>query len=59
MSFRARARSARGAQPQAAKIARVDLDEAVAEITGGRLPDITVEAAGYPDTLNAALRLVA
>ena len=35
-----------------------NLDEAVAEITGGRLPDITVEAAGYPDTLNAALRLV-
>ena len=35
-----------------------DLDEAVAEITGGRMPDITVEAAGYPDTLNASLRLV-
>ena len=36
-----------------------DLDEAVAEITSGHMPDITVEAAGYPDTLNAAFRLVA
>lgn len=35
-----------------------DLDEAVAELTGGQMPDITVEAAGYPDTLNASLRLV-
>ena len=38
--------------------ANENLDETVAEITGARLPDITVEAAGYPDTLNAALRLV-
>jgi L-iditol 2-dehydrogenase len=37
---------------------RENLDEAVSEITGGRMPDITVEAAGYPDTLNAAFRLV-
>lgn len=36
-----------------------DLDEAVKEITGGRRADITVEAAGYPETLNAAFRLVA
>ena len=35
-----------------------NLDEAVEEITGGDMPDITVEAAGYPDTLNASLRLV-
>ena len=38
--------------------AKEDLDGAVAEITGGRMPDIAVEAAGYPDTLNASLRLV-
>lgn len=35
------------------------LDEAVAEITGGRMPDITVEATGYPDGLNSAFRVVA
>ena len=35
-----------------------NLDEAVKEITGGHMPDITVEAAGYPETLNASLRLV-
>lgn len=34
------------------------LDEAVEEITGGELADVTVEAAGYPDTLAAACRLV-
>ncbi len=34
------------------------LDEAVNEITGGELVDITVEAGGYPDTLAAACRLV-
>ena len=35
-----------------------NLDEVVADITGGEMPDISVEAAGYPDTLNNALRLV-
>lgn len=35
-----------------------NLDEAVMELTGGEGVDITVEAAGYPDTLEAALRLV-
>ena len=35
-----------------------DLDEAVKEITEGKLPDISVEAGGYPDTLNAAVRLI-
>ncbi len=30
----------------------------MAEITGGQGADISVEAAGYPDTLEAALRLV-
>jgi threonine dehydrogenase-like Zn-dependent dehydrogenase len=34
------------------------LDEAVEEITGGALADITVEAAGYPETLAAGARLV-
>ena len=34
------------------------LDEAVEEITGGNLADISVEAAGYTDTLAAACRLV-
>ena len=34
------------------------LDDAVREITGGRMPDIVVEAAGYADTLNASIRLV-
>ena len=32
--------------------------EAVREITGGVGPDITVEAAGYPDTMDMAFRLV-
>lgn len=32
--------------------------EAVIEILGGEKPDIVVEAAGYPDTLNAAMKLV-
>jgi L-iditol 2-dehydrogenase len=35
-----------------------DIVEAVNEITEGVGPDITVEAAGYPDTLNLAFRLV-
>lgn len=34
------------------------LDEAIDEITGGELADITVEAAGYPETLAASARLV-
>lgn len=38
---------------------RVDLYEAVKEITGGLMPDITVEASGYPDGLNSAFRMVA
>jgi len=38
--------------------ARDELDEAVSEITDGHMPDITIEAAGYPDTLNDAFRLV-
>jgi len=35
-----------------------NLAEAVRDITGGVGPDVTVEAAGYPDTLDAAFRLV-
>ena len=35
-----------------------ELDEAVQEITGGEGADITVEAAGFPDTLDMAFRLV-
>ncbi len=35
-----------------------NLDEAVAEITGGEMPDVSIEAAGYPDALNNVLRLV-
>jgi L-iditol 2-dehydrogenase len=35
-----------------------NLDEAVAEITGGVGPDVTVEAAGFPETLDAVFRLV-
>ena len=35
-----------------------NLDEAVRELTGGAGADITVEAAGYADTLEASLRLV-
>ncbi len=38
--------------------AKEPLDEVVREITDGRMPEVTIEAAGYPDTLNAALRLV-
>ena len=38
---------------------RDDLYDAVGEITGGLMPDITVEASGYPDGLNSALRVVA
>lgn len=34
------------------------LAEAVREITGGVGPDVTVEAAGYPETLDAVFRLV-
>lgn len=37
---------------------KVNLDEAVAELTHGQGTDITVEAAGYPETLSASLRLV-
>ncbi|MBM3934523.1 MAG: zinc-binding dehydrogenase [SAR202 cluster bacterium] len=35
-----------------------DMDKCVRELTGGRMPDIVVEAAGYPETLNASIRLV-
>lgn len=35
---------------------KVDLSEAVAELTGGEGADITVEAAGYPETLDMAFR---
>ena len=35
-----------------------NLDEAIAEITGGRGAEISVEAAGYPDTLNNVFRHV-
>ena len=35
-----------------------NLDEAVMELTGGAGVDISVEAAGYADTLEASLRLV-
>ena len=35
-----------------------DVREAVREITQGEWPDITVEAAGYPDTLDMSFRLV-
>ena len=37
----------------------VDLDDAVNEITGGIGGDISVEASGYPDAINAAFRNVA
>lgn len=37
---------------------QVDVTEAVLELTGGRGPDVVVDAAGYPDTLNLAFRLV-
>ena len=35
---------------------RDDLDEAIAELTGGQGADISVEAAGYPDALNSAMQ---
>jgi threonine dehydrogenase-like Zn-dependent dehydrogenase len=35
---------------------RDNVDEALAEITDGKLADISVEASGYPDGLNAAIR---
>lgn len=35
-----------------------NLDEAVKEITGGGGPDVTVEAAGFPETLDASFRLI-
>jgi threonine dehydrogenase-like Zn-dependent dehydrogenase len=35
-----------------------NLAEAVREITGGVGPDVTVEAAGYPETLDTVFRLV-
>ncbi|MGE3535995.1 MAG: zinc-binding dehydrogenase [Candidatus Tectimicrobiota bacterium] len=35
-----------------------NLAEAVKELTGGAGPDVTVEAAGYPETLDSAFRLV-
>ena len=38
---------------------QVDVIEAVEELTGGRGADVVVEAAGYPDSFNTALRLVA
>lgn len=37
---------------------REELAAAVQEITGGVGPDVTVEAAGYPETLDAVFRLV-
>ncbi|MFQ6028699.1 MAG: zinc-binding dehydrogenase [Dehalococcoidia bacterium] len=37
---------------------RVEVTDAVQELTGGRGPDVVVDAAGYPDTLNMAFRLV-
>ena len=37
---------------------QVDPAAAVNELTGGRGGDVVVEAAGYPDSFNAALRLV-
>ncbi len=33
-------------------------EEAVLDILDGQKPDVVVEAAGYPDTLNTALRLI-
>lgn len=35
-----------------------NLIEAVKEITGGEGPDVTIEAAGFPDTLDTAFRVV-
>lgn len=37
---------------------KVEVSEAVDEITNGEGPDVVVEAAGYPDTLNMCFRLV-
>ena len=37
---------------------RDNLDEAIAEITGGRGAEISVEAAGYPDTFNNTFKYV-
>ena len=37
---------------------RDNLDDAIAEITGGRGAEITVEAAGYPDTFNNTFKYV-
>jgi threonine dehydrogenase-like Zn-dependent dehydrogenase len=37
---------------------RENLAEAVRELTGGVGPDVTVEAAGYPDTLDTVFRLI-
>ena len=37
---------------------RDDIEQAVAEITGGEGPNVVVEAAGYPDTFNLCFRLV-
>ena len=34
----------------------VDVEEALSEITDGKLADISVEASGFPDGLNSALR---
>ena len=38
--------------------AKDEMGEAVAEVTGGLGPDLVVEAAGYPDTVNLAFKLV-
>ena len=35
-----------------------NIDEAISEITEGLGADITIEAAGYPETLNSSIRLV-
>ena len=37
---------------------KVDVDEAVADLTGGEGADIVVEAAGYPETFDMVFRLV-
>ena len=37
---------------------KVDIEEAVNEITKGEGPDVVVEAAGYPETFNMTFRLV-
>lgn len=38
--------------------AKVNIDEAVKEITGGVGPDVTVEASGFPEGLDGVFRLV-